>query len=85
MTDTGKYLSFNISRSVGVRVTDVGRELYESYWREVGIEASLPKADDDGFVWLQMWEVMKYFGAGYANGCPSPTETTIRLERGDVE
>lgn len=75
-----KIRNFNVNEYVRVRLTDVGRRIYEKSWRDVGVEPLPLKTDDKGWTEFQMWEMCHYFGSHMNNGARVPFETTIQIK-----
>jgi hypothetical protein len=83
---------FNINQYVYIRLTEVGYATwkerhddmyrpYPAYHSEIKpIEHYKQQANDEGFIKMQLWEVMQLFGHKMGNGMPVPFETEILLE-----
>lgn len=66
-------VEFNINGHVLLKVTDAGRPY----------APRLARADQDGFIKMQLWQVIQDFGHLIYLGCEPPFETTIRIELPD--
>lgn len=59
---------FNINYNVRIRLTPAGVDiLKQKGWTEEEIER-----DQDGYLVMQMWKVMAYFGAYMTSSCKMP-------------
>lgn len=70
-----KLVGFNINSHVRVKMTSAGKVH--------GPQLLIP--DADGYVRMQLWQVMQYFGPHVYLGCNPPIETTVLLELPDQE
>ena len=72
---------FNINGDVRVKLTPLGRQIWRSYWKPHDPEGNMEKKiDPDGWLKIQLWEVMATFGPHMYNGGDVPFETEIILE-----
>lgn len=74
-------IDYNLNHYVRVRLTEHGLNILHNDFRNTGFD-ELPKyvtPDANGFIVLQLWEIMQIFGAHMGNGRVVPFETTIQL------
>lgn len=91
--ETNKFYSFNINDEILIKLTPIGKdllkkehdELFKMYTAEnkkdLGIEFTIPKEDEDGYSEWQLWKLMSILGKYCYNGCNPPFETTIRIPK----
>ena len=75
-----KIRNFNVNEYVRVRLTEVGRKVYEDHFRSLKVKPLPLRTDDKGWTEFQMWEMCHYFGACMYNGSVSPIETEIQIK-----
>jgi len=73
---------FNVNDQVLIKVTKRGEEIFNKYYKELGLDPS-PYVEmylqRDGRFKMQMHEVMHVFGPELTNGCTIPFETEIEF------
>jgi len=67
-------MKFNVNNYVTVKISDRGRELIKE--SKVWL---YKEPDENGYIKLQMWDLMKEFGPYIYLGCIMPFDTTIEL------
>ena len=80
----------NINNLIKVKLTKTGKEILKQQHMETfknysGIaEYEEPKIDENGYVEMQLWELMRAFGHYFYNGNPKPPmEMTFFIEIDD--
>ena len=69
-------MEFNINHNVTICVNSFGREILRNNgWHK--------KPDENGYLTMQLCEVMEVFGPHIGIGCKVPFETTIELHTKD--
>ncbi|MFC8685993.1 hypothetical protein [Brevibacillus porteri] len=63
---------FNMNDNARVKLTELGFTILEA-------NKYYPKPDDEGYLTLPLWELMKLFGEHLFLGCKVPFETNIQL------
>jgi hypothetical protein len=72
--------SCSLNDQVWIRVTEKGMEVYECFYRRIGMEPPPLKTDAEGRTRMCLWQVMEMFGpAMHAIGI-APIEMTIVFE-----
>lgn len=74
------WREINLNDTIKFKPTPVGLRLYDRHWRSYKIEPPALKYDAEGYVSMQLWEVMNIFGGEMGNGLPVPVETRIQVE-----
>lgn len=74
------WCEININDTIKFKPTEVGIAAYERSWRDLRLNPPALKRDADGWVSMQLWEVMHYFGGECGSGRPVPIETKIQIE-----
>ncbi len=73
-------ITMNLNDEIWVKPTPHGLEVYQKYWESQGVKNPGPlKVNWEGWVKMQLWEVMQTFGHAMFNGSKVPIETEIRL------
>lgn len=74
-------ITFNMNDYVRIKLTDHGKEVYRKYWadRLPTHPPPQPHYDSEGWITMQLWVVMQYFGAAMGNGLPVPFDTEMEL------
>lgn len=68
-----KQITFNINDEVRIKLTELGEKLYtEKYSKHY-----FAKKDENGYIEIQLWQVMSIFGPHMYNSGDLPFETDI--------
>lgn len=72
-----KSIPFNINNYVSVKLTKEGGEQWYRHHERFGIIGDGPEIDENGWMRIQLWELMQIFGSELRNGGPLMFETNI--------
>lgn len=75
-------VNININDNVKLRLTEYGRTIHKDHFSgRLGSNAyeQYYCPDDDGYVTMQLWEVMQVFGSHLHLGNEMPFETNIQV------
>ena len=74
-------MKINLNCRVRIKVTPLGKEIYERSFKREGVipEWVKLKIDSDGYTEMLLWEVMYYFGEYCRMGFDPPIETEIEI------
>ncbi len=77
-------MKYNLDDYVGVKLTKRGREIYKEFYdnlvKDMSDDAKKrilnyePLKDDEGYLKLQLWELMNIFGRNLITGAETPFE-----------
>jgi len=71
---------FNINRNVKVKLTKVGRAVYNEYYTNSPVTPPKIVEDAEGYSEWQMWELMQIFGSHVGMGIEAPFELNVLID-----
>lgn len=70
-------MKINLNDQATVILTDLGQDIYENYFRELGIKRKAPRK-----LTTELWDVAAIFGSHLHNGCQMPFKNTdLEIEK----
>ena len=75
-----RFVEFNLNEYVWVQLTDKGRQIYQEWVEDLGLDHTPAEEDPDGWSKWQAWQLAQLFGEYMGMGVFLPFATTVRID-----